>query len=152
MHGGLLHIAGNMIFFRAFGPGIEDAMGRMRYAVFYLLGGLAAAIAQIAVDPNSTVPSLGASGAIAAVMGAFLVTYPTDRIRTIVILGFFFDVAPIRAAILIGLWFLLQVISEFGMVGVSTGGVAYMAHIGGFAFGALAGRAFEREPVVNETF
>ncbi len=118
-------------------------MGSGRYLVFYLLGGLAATFAQIIVDPTSTVPNLGASGAIAAVMGAFLVTYPRDQIRTVVIFGWFVRVTLVPAAILVGLWIVSQFFSEIGSLmaaGAADGGVAYMAHIGGFAFGALTAR------------
>ena len=144
MHAGWLHIIGNMVFFWAFGPEIEDVMGPLRYAAFYLLGGLIASSAQIIAQPTSTVPNLGASGAIAAVMGAFLITYPRDRIRTVLLLGWFIQVAFIPAIVLVGLWFLIQLFSELGAVAqVQSGGVAYMTHIGGFAFGALAARLFE---------
>ena len=144
MHGGWMHIIGNMVFLWAFGPEIEDAMGPFRYVVFYLIGGLVAFGAQIAAMTDSTVPNLGASGAIAAVMGAFLVTYPRDRIRTLLFLGWFVTVTVLPAALLIGLWFLLQLFSEVGSVAqAQSGGVAYMAHVGGFIFGAVTGRLFE---------
>jgi membrane associated rhomboid family serine protease len=144
MHAGWLHIIGNMLFFWVFGPEIEDVMGPLRYLVFYLLGGLAATTAQIAVDPASTVPNLGASGAIAAVMGAFLITYPRDRIRTILLFGWFARVTFIPAIILVGIWFLTQLFSEVGaLVSVQQGGVAYMAHVGGFVFGMITARLFE---------
>jgi len=143
MHGGWSHILGNMIFLWAFGPEVEDSMGRIRYLVFYLIGGLAATLAQIAANPHSTIPNLGASGAIAAVMGAFLVTYPRDRIRTVL---FFFVLVRVRyipAALLIGVWFLSQLINAGAVAHVETGGVAYMAHIGGFMWGAVSARPFE---------
>ena len=144
MHAGWLHIIGNMVFLWAFGPEIEDAMSRPRYLVFYLLSGLAASIAQIALMPASTVPNLGASGAIAGVMGAFLITYPRDQIRTLILFGWFTQITVIPAALLIGLWFLTQLFSELGAVAkMQTGGVAYAAHVGGFIFGAAAGRIFE---------
>jgi membrane associated rhomboid family serine protease len=145
MHGGWMHIIGNMVFLWAFGPAIEDAMGPLRYLVFYLLGGVVASVAQIAAMSTSTVPNLGASGAIAAVMGAFLITYPRDRIRTLLFLGWFVTVTAIPAAVLIGIWFLIQLFSQVGSVATaqSGGGVAYMAHVGGFVFGAVAGRFFE---------
>ncbi len=144
MHAGWAHIIGNMIFFWAFGPEIEDAMGHIRYLVFYLLGGFIATMAQVLIDPNSTIPNLGASGAIAAVMGAFLITYPRDRIRTVFFLGFFLQVAMVPAILLVGLWFLLQLFSEVGALATtSAGGVAYMAHIGGFLFGLVTARLFE---------
>jgi membrane associated rhomboid family serine protease len=147
LHGSWSHIIGNMIFLWAFGPEIEDAMGPVRYVVFYLVGGEVAMLAQIAGDPHSAVPSLGASGAIAAVMGAFLVTYPRDQIRTVLFFGFLFRVTFIPAALLIGLWFVIQLVSFGAVSGVQTetGGVAYLAHIGGCAFGALTARLFERK-------
>ena len=145
MHGGWMHIIGNMVFLWAFGPEIEDAMGPIRYLAFYLLGGFIASIAQIAAMSNSTVPNLGASGAIAAVMGAFLITYPRDRIRTLLFLGWFITVTVIPASVLIGIWFLIQLFSQVGSVvaAQSGGGVAYMAHVGGFIFGAIAAKLFE---------
>jgi membrane associated rhomboid family serine protease len=144
MHAGWLHILGNMLFLWVFGPEIEDVMGPLRYLAFYLLGGLAATLAQGAIDPTSTIPNLGASGAIAAVMGAFLITYPRDQIRTVLIFGWFARVTLVPAIVLVGIWFLTQVFSEVGAVTtMDTGGVAYMAHVGGFLFGAVLGRFFE---------
>jgi membrane associated rhomboid family serine protease len=144
LHAGLLHISGNMLFLSVFGPEIEDVMGAGRYLSFYVLGGLAATFAQIIVDPSSTIPNLGASGAIAAVMGAFIITYPRDRIRTVLFIGWFVRVTFIPAMFLIGFWFLIQLFSEVGsLVEVQRGGVAYMAHIGGFIFGIVAARIFE---------
>ncbi len=139
MHGGWLHIIGNMVFLWVFGPEMEDAIGHVKYGLFYLAGGLAAWAAQIATDPASTVPALGASGAIAAVMGAFLVTYPRDRIRTVIFFGIFVRITLIPAVVLIGIWFLIQLIS-FGADSDHTQGVAYMAHVGGMLFGAVAGK------------
>jgi membrane associated rhomboid family serine protease len=144
MHAGWLHLIGNMVFLWAFGPEIEDAMGRPRYLIFYLLSGVVASAAQIAAMRDSTVPNLGASGAIAGVMGAFLITYPRDRIRTLLLFGFFYRVTVIPAALLIGLWFLTQLFSQLGSVAdVQSGGVAYLAHVGGFIFGAATARIFE---------
>jgi len=144
MHGGWMHILGNMIFLWAFGPEVEDAMQPLRYLAFYLVSGVVASAAQIVVAPASIVPSLGASGAIAGVMGAFVVTYPFDRIRTLVLLGIFTRVTYIPAALLIGLWFLIQLFNQVGAVAdVQTGGVAYAAHVGGFIFGAVTARLFE---------
>jgi len=143
MHGSWSHIIGNMIFLWAFAPEIEDAMGRGRYLVFYLVGGLVAMLAQVLADPHSTVPNLGASGAIAAVMGAFLVTYPTDRIRTLLFIFVFARIRFIPAALLIGFWFLTQLFHAGTVAHVQTGGVAYLAHIGGFIFGAATARLFE---------
>jgi membrane associated rhomboid family serine protease len=145
MHASWLHIIGNMIYFWAFGPEIEDAMGRARFLVFYLIGGVIAMVAQVAAAPTSTVPNLGASGAIAAVMGAFLVTYPRDRIKTVLWLLLFVRIAFVPAALLIGFWFLMQLFSAGEVAGhVQRGGVAYMAHIGGFLFGVLTGRLWQR--------
>jgi membrane associated rhomboid family serine protease len=144
LHAGLIHIVGNMLFLWVFGPQIEDVMGAGRYLAFYVLGGLAATIAQIIIDPTSTIPNLGASGAIAAVMGAFIITYPRDKIRTIIFIGWFVRVTFIPAVILIGFWFLIQLFSEVGgLIVMQKGGVAYMAHIGGFIFGMVAARIFE---------
>jgi membrane associated rhomboid family serine protease len=142
MHGSWSHIIGNMVFLWAFGPEIEDAMDPVRYLTFYLSGGLVAMLAQIAVSPSSTVPNLGASGAIAAVMGAFLVMYPRDQIRSLLVIFIFVRITFIPAALLIGLWFLTQVFNAGVVATVETGGVAYMAHVGGAVFGALTARLF----------
>ena len=151
MHAGWEHILGNMLFLWVFGPAIEDAMGSTRYMAFYLLGGCAATFAQIAIDPSSTIPNMGASGAIAAVMGVFMITYPRDRIKTVLFLGWFVSIRYIPAMVLVGLWFIIQLFSQFGaMVQVNTGGVAYMAHLGGFIFGMVAGRFFELPARVEE--
>jgi membrane associated rhomboid family serine protease len=143
MHGSWLHIVGNMIFLWAFGPEIEDLMNPRRYLAFYLLGGLAAALAQVVASPGSTVPNLGASGAIAAVMGAFLVTYPRDQIRSLLVIFVFVRVAYIPAALLAGVWFLMQFLSLGAVAPEPAGGVAYAAHVGGFIFGAVTARFFE---------
>jgi membrane associated rhomboid family serine protease len=144
MHGGWMHIIGNMVFLWAFGPEIEDSMGPVRYLVFYLLSGLAASLSQIAIAPHSTVPNLGASGAIAGVMGAFLITYPRDQIRTLLLFFWWIRITFIPAALLIGFWFLIQLFDQVGAVAsVQGGGVAYAAHVGGFIFGAVSGRLFE---------
>ncbi len=150
LHASWSHIIGNMIFFWAFGPAMEDAMGRGRFLAFYLIGGVIAMLAQVVAAPLSPVPCLGASGAIAAVMGAFLVTYPRDRIRTALFVLIFVRITFVPAALLIGFWFVMQLFSA-GEVSrhVQTGGVAYLAHIGGFLFGALTARLWEagRRPV-----
>lgn len=146
MHGSWLHIISNMVFLWAFGPAVEDLMTPRRYLVFYVLGGLVAALAQIASAPASTVPILGASGAIAAVMGAFLVTYPRDRIRSLLVILVFVSVTYIPAALLIGVWFLIQFLSLGSITAQSAGGVAYAAHVGGFIYGVVATRLFEGRP------
>jgi len=152
MHGSWLHIIGNMVFLWAFGPEIEDAMRPSRYLALYLLSGLAASLAQILLMPGSTLPNLGASGAIAGVMGAFLVTYPRDQIRTLLLLGWFTRITFIPAALLIGLWFLIQLFSQVGAVAdVQTGGVAYAAHVGGFIFGAVTARSFESSRRISQS-
>ena len=143
MHGSWSHIIGNMIFLWAFGPEIEDAMGRGRYLVFYLIGGVVAMLAQVAASPHSTVPNLGASGAIAAVMGAFIVTYPRDQIKSVLFIFIFGRITFIPAALLIGFWFLMQLVHAGSVAQVQTGGVAYLAHVGGFIFGAVTARLFE---------
>lgn len=143
MHGSWPHILGNMVYLWAFGPQIEDAMNPRRFAAFYLIGGVVAMLAQIAAGPAATIPCLGASGAIAAVMGAFLVTYPRHKIRTIIFFGWFARIRFIPAAVLIGFWFLIQLLSVGAVADVQTGGVAYLAHIGGFVFGAVTARLFE---------
>ena len=153
MHGSWSHIIGNMVFLWAFGPEIEDAMNPLRYAAFYLLGGLAAMTAQVIATPASTVPNLGASGAIAGVMGAFLVTYPHDQIRSLLWIFIFVRITFIPAALLIGVWFLLQLLNAGAVATVQTGGVAYLAHVGGFIFGVVTARLFEssRRIAVQET-
>jgi membrane associated rhomboid family serine protease len=143
MHGSWSHILGNMVFLWAFGPEIEDAMNPFRYLLFYLAGGLVAMLAQVAISPSSTVPNLGASGAIAAVMGAFLVTYPRDQIRSILVIFVFVRITLIPAGLLIGVWFLTQLVNVGSVGAVQTGGVAYVAHVGGFLFGAITARLFE---------
>ena len=143
MHGSWSHIIGNMIFLWAFGPEIEDAMGHGGYLIFYLLGGMVAMLVQVAASPHSTVPNLGASGAIAAVMGAFLVTYPRDRIKAVLFIFVFARITLIPAALLIGVWFLIQLVHAGAVAQVQTGGVAYLAHVGGFIFGAVTAHFFE---------
>jgi membrane associated rhomboid family serine protease len=142
MHASWMHIIGNMIFLWAFGPAMEDVMGHGRYLIFYLAGGVTAMMAQILADPNSTVSCLGASGAIAAVMGAFIVTFPRDRIRTLVWFLIIIRVSYIPAVWLIGFWIFTQVLNLGVVADAKSGGVAYMAHIGGFAFGLITGRVF----------
>jgi len=143
LHGSWSHILGNMVFLWAFGPEIEDAMNPLRFLGFYLAGGLAAMLAQVLASPSSTVPNLGASGAIAAVMGAFLVTYPRDRMKSLLVIIIFVRITFIPAALLIVVWFLIQLSNAGAVANVQTGGVAYLAHIGGCIFGAVTARWFE---------
>jgi membrane associated rhomboid family serine protease len=152
MHGSWSHILGNMVFLWAFGPHIEDAMNPWRYSVFYLVGGLIAMLAQVVASPASAVPCLGASGAIAAVMGAFLVIYPRDEIRSLWFFLLSVRVAFIPAGLLIGVWFLIQLFSVGTVANVQTGGVAYLAHIGGFVFGVATARVFvDRQRIAEQT-
>lgn len=143
LHGSWSHIIGNMVFLWAFGPEIEDAMNPVRFLAFYLVGGLVAMLAQVIASPSSTVPNLGASGAIAAVMGAFLVTYPRDRMRSLLVIFIFVRVTFVPAALLIVVWFLIQLFNAGTVAHVQTGGVAYLAHVGGCIFGAVTARWFE---------
>jgi membrane associated rhomboid family serine protease len=149
MHGSWSHIIGNMLFLWAFGPEVEDLLKRGRYLFFYLLGGLVASLAQVVAAPTSTVPNLGASGAIAAVMGGFLVTYPRDSIRSLLMILVFVRVTYIPAALLIGVWFLLQFFSLGTVTEQASGGVAYAAHVGGFIFGVVTARLFEYRRVLR---
>ena len=142
LHGSWSHIIGNMVFLWAFGPEVEDAMNPARYAVFYLAGGFVAMLAQVLASPSSTVPNLGASGAIAAVMGSFLVIYPRDRMRSLLVIFIFVRITVIPAALLIVVWFLIQLVNAGAVANVQTGGVAYLAHVGGFIFGAVTARWF----------
>ena len=143
LHGSWSHILGNMVFLWAFGPEVEDAMNPLRFSVFYLAGGLVAMLAQVAASAASKVPNLGASGAIAAVMGAFLVMYPRDRMRSLLVIFIFVRVTFLPAALLIIVWFLIQLVNAGAVAHVQTGGVAYLAHVGGCIFGAVTARLFE---------
>jgi membrane associated rhomboid family serine protease len=146
MHGGLLHLGGNMLFLWIFGNNVEDSMGPIRFVLFYVLGGLAADAAQIAVSANSQIPSIGASGAVAAVLGGYLLLFPHARVVTVVFIIFFFTILELPAILFLGIWILQQaVFGYFDLAGSSEGGVAYFAHIGGFVFGLLAIRLFASE-------
>jgi len=143
LHGSFLHLAGNMLFLWIFGNNIEDAMGRLSFVVFYLLGGLAALGLQVATDPDSQVVTIGASGAIAGVLGAYARLYPRARVVTIIFIIIFFTIVTLPALLVLGVWFLLQLLPAFNEpIGASGGGVAYFAHIGGFLFGVLAIKLF----------
>ena len=145
MHGSILHLGGNMLFLWIFGNNVEDSMGRVKFVAFYLLGGLAAIGAQILIDLDSAVPTIGASGAVAAVLGGYLLLYPKARVVTLIFIVFFFTIIELPALLILGFWFLQQI--AFGAYGLANptgggGGVAYFAHIGGFAFGMLAIKLF----------
>ena len=145
LHAGWLHLLGNMLFLWIFANRVEDRMGRLLFLLFYFVGGIAAGMAHVLVDPTSTEPAVGASGAISAVMGAFLVLYPRARIQSLVFLGFFYQLIAVPAVIVLGFWFLLQLIDGFASLGASTelgGGVAFFAHIGGFVAGMLLALPF----------
>ena len=143
LHGSFLHLAGNMLFLWIFGNNIEDSMGRVRFVVFYSVGGLAALGLQIVTDPDSTIPTVGASGAIAAVLGAYALLYPRARVITVIFIVIFFTVVQLPALIVLGFWFLLQLLPAFSEpMGEGGGGIAYFAHIGGFVFGLLAIKLF----------
>ena len=151
LHGSLLHLGGNMLFLWIFGNNIEDSMNRFLFVVFYLLGGLAALGLQVAMDTNSAIPTVGASGAIAAVLGAYALLYPRARVVTVVIIIIFFTIITLPALLVLGLWFLLQLLPAFSEpVSGSGGGVAYFAHIGGFLFGLLTIKLFATK--VNEDY
>ncbi|MFN8590709.1 MAG: rhomboid family intramembrane serine protease [Thermomicrobiales bacterium] len=139
LHGGLAHIGGNMLFLFVFGDNIEDAMGHISYVLFYLLCGIAAAVAQVLLDPTSTIPMVGASGAISGVMGAYLVLFPRGNVRAAVLLPYFWQVLLVPSWVMIGIWFLMQLISGIGSLGAGadSGGVAFWAHVGGFIAGTL---------------
>jgi membrane associated rhomboid family serine protease len=146
MHGGILHIAFNMLFLWIFGNNVEDSMGRPRFLLFYLLAGIVASYAQALLATSSTEPAIGASGAIAGVLGGYLLLYPRARVLTVVFIIFFVTLIEIPAAILLAIWFLLQFLPAIGQVGTDAvsggGGVAYWAHVGGFAFGLVAIKLF----------
>ena len=152
MHGGILHIAGNMLFLWVFGNNIEDSMGRLKFVLFYLLAGLIAVYSQALIDPGSTAPTIGASGAVAGVLGAYALLHPRARILTLIFIIFFVTLVEIPALILLAIWFILQFIPALGQVAVETGGdqgIAYFAHVGGFLFGLAAIKLFatrRREP------
>jgi membrane associated rhomboid family serine protease len=140
MHASILHIAGNMLFLWIFGNNVEDSMGPVKFLLFYVAGGVAALALQVAVAPNSPDPTIGASGAIAAVLGGYIVLYPRARVLTLVFVILFFTVIELPALVMLGIWFAEQAV--FGAAGLTNpvgggGGVAYFAHVGGFAFGAL---------------
>ena len=139
MHGGILHIAFNMLFLWVFGNNIEDAMGRLRFVAFYLLAGIAAVYAQSAFNPDSIIPQIGASGAVAGVLGAYALLHPRAQVLTLIFIIFFVTIVEIPAMIMLGIWFVLQFIPAVADVATTDvageGGVAYLAHVGGFAFG-----------------
>jgi rhomboid family protein len=141
LHGGWLHLLGNMLFLWIFGNNVEDRLGRIPFLLFYLVGGIAAALTQVVIDPHSAIPLVGASGAIAAALGAYIILFPGARILSLVFLGFFYQLLEVPAVVILGFWFLLQLVNGFAAFGAETaqGGVAFFAHIGGFALGVVVG-------------
>ncbi len=142
LHASWLHVIGNMLYLWIFGNNVEDRFGRLAFVAFYLLGGFVAALAQVAIDPTSEVPLVGASGAIAATLGAYLVLFPSARVMSLVFLGFFYQLIEVPALIVLGFWFVLQLIdgiTSLGAASANDAGVAFFAHIGGFALGAAVG-------------
>lgn len=136
LHGGLMHLAGNMLFLWVFGDNLEDMMGHVPYLLFYLASGIGAALMQILAEPGSPVPTVGASGAIAGIMGGYLLLFPKARVDVLIIILFFFRIIPIPAWIMLGLWLGFQIVGQLG-ADPMTGGVAYWAHIGGFIAGVV---------------
>jgi len=146
MHGGILHLAGNMLFLWIFGNNIEDSLGRPRFLLFYLLAGIVAVYAQSLLDTSATVPTIGASGAVAGVLGGYALLHPRARVLTLVFIVFFITLIEVPAAIVLGIWFLLQFLPAVGQAAIpevaGEGGVAYLAHVGGFVFGLAMIRLF----------
>ncbi|MGI6250167.1 MAG: rhomboid family intramembrane serine protease [Anaerolineaceae bacterium] len=147
MHGSWVHLLGNMLYLWIFGDNVEDRLGHLGYLVFYLLGGMAASAAHVALNLQSEIPIVGASGAIAAVLGAYLVFYPRARVYTFIPIGFFARLRLVPAIVVLGLWFLLQLFTGFMSLdqNLGEGGVAIWAHVGGFVFGLLVSLLFKRK-------
>jgi Uncharacterized membrane protein (homolog of Drosophila rhomboid) len=138
MHGGYMHIGGNMLYLWIFGDNVEDAMGHVKFLIFYLICGVIASMTHVFFDANSTIPSLGASGAIAGVLGAYLILHPKQSVRVLVPFGFFSRITELPAIVVIGFWALLQVFGGLGSIAhTAQSGVAYMAHVGGFVAGLI---------------
>lgn len=144
MHAGLAHIIGNMLYLWIFGDNVEDRMGSLKYFLFYLFGGLLASLAHVITNPTSTVPTVGASGAIAAVLGAYFVLYPRQKVVTLIPLGFYMRMTMLPAGLVLGGWFLLQFFQGVvSLGGPDVGGVAFWAHIGGFVVGVVFGKVLD---------
>ncbi|HSK10948.1 MAG TPA: rhomboid family intramembrane serine protease [Vicinamibacterales bacterium] len=150
LHGSWMHLLGNMWFLWLFGNNIEDSMTRPRFVAFYLLCGVAAAVLQVVLDPRSNVPMVGASGAISGVMGAYLILYPRVRVFTLVPLGFFITSVALPAWVMLIYWGVLQLLGGFTSIGAEGGGVAFWAHVGGFAAGVVAVKLFARRDHVAQ--
>ena len=148
LHGGFLHIAGNMLYLWVFGNNVEDRMGKIPFLLFYLAAGIVAAYAQVLPDPDSLTPLIGASGAIAGALGGYLVMFPSARVLTLVPIFFFLQLMELPAMLVLGFWFVLQAFQGVGSLGADTG-VAWFAHIGGFLFGALVALFYRRRPAAR---
>ena len=150
LHGGWMHVLGNMWYLWIFGDNVEDRLGHGRFIVFYLLCGIIAALGQIAIDPGSTLPTIGASGAIAGVMGAYFVLYPRSRVLTLIPLIIFWEIIELPAIVLLGFWFVMQLFSA-GTIAITAstggGGVAFAAHVAGFVIGMIGGLLFRKRQV-----
>ncbi len=147
LHGGLVHLGGNMLYLWIFGNNIEDRMGHVSFLVFYLLCGISATLAQVAVDADSPIPNIGASGAIAGVMGAYILLFPRARVISLLFLGYFIRLVAVPAVFVLGYWIIIQLFSGVASLGMaSTGGVAWFAHIGGFVAGLVLVNLFARRP------
>jgi membrane associated rhomboid family serine protease len=150
LHGGWMHVLGNMWYLWIFGDNVEDRLGHSRFIVFYLLCGIIAALGQIAIDPESTLPTIGASGAIAGVMGAYFVLYPRSRVLTLIPLIIFWEIIELPAIVLLGFWFVMQLFSA-GTIAITAstggGGVAFAAHVAGFVVGMIGGLLFRKRQV-----
>lgn len=145
MHAGLAHIGGNMLYLWIFGDNVEDRLGSFKYLLFYIIGGVVASLAHIITNPNSQIPTVGASGAIAAVLGAYLVLYPSQKVLTLIPLGFWLRLTMLPASVVLGLWFVLQLFQGVASLGMpDVGGVAFWAHIGGFVTGVALGWLFKK--------
>ena len=149
LHGGWMHIIGNMLYLWIFGDNIEEALGPLPFIFFYLSAGVIAALSQIAIDPTSRIPTIGASGAVAGVLGAYLVVFPKTRVRTLIFLIRIVRVVQLPAIVVLGFWFVLQLFSGIAAIGVTStgGGVAWFAHVGGFVAGLLVGLFLRGRPM-----
>jgi membrane associated rhomboid family serine protease len=153
LHEGWGHLLPNMLYLWIFGDNVEDSLGHVGFLIFYFACGAAAALGQVFVSGGSTIPMIGASGAIAGVMGAYFVIYPHSRVLTVIFLVFFFDMVEVPAIFFLGIWFLMQLFSGVGSLGTSmTGGVAFWAHIVGFAVGGLTGLAWRFRPTTRRAY
>jgi len=146
LHGGLLHLGGNMLYLWIFGDNVEDKLGHVRFFIFYILSGLAGSLAHVITSPGSQIPMVGASGAIAGVLGAYLIRFPQSRIWTLIFFGFFIRPVRIPALFVLGFWFILQLLYGLPSLGAQGGGVAWFAHIGGFVAGIVLFRIMRKYP------